>query len=436
MTRSLAHVLGTAVVLVTAPALAADFTLSQALQEGFANSPKLQRAQSVATGAEWKVSEAWSGFLPRLSVGASHILGKKYALTDIDFGGNPVSVPQIIPGSTFAVNAELPLFDGLASLNRLTSARSMHEAADGDAAWARFQLEREIKSIFYRALGAEALREVAERNLKTLEEHLRDVKNFKEAGISTNFDLLRVEAQVSAAQSDLLDVSDNAVVSRNRLTETLGRESDDRDLSGQLPEPKADWIQSLPAFDVAARPDLKALRARTEAMADLDAAASRYWVPNVSLVGQYTRYNNKSDGWAEWDDFRTAYQVGLQASWNLFDGMRSTARARQASEERYQTEKSLQMARLHAGQDYDLWKRKFLYQCAVYRARLGDVDKANESVRLAKAGRKAGVRTNAELLDAEVDLFRARAGVVNAQMGAVEAFLNLEMASGRDLAAL
>lgn len=414
---------------------AEELTLQQALAEANASSPKLQRAESAAEAASWRVSEAWSGFLPKVSANATHLLAKEYLLTDIAFGGSPVpvSIPQIIPGTTFGLNFQMPLFDGFVSWKRLSSAKSFRDSASDESSWIRFQLQREIKSLFYRVLGAQDLREVADRNLKTIEEHLRDVKNFKEVGISTNFDVLRVEAQASAAQTDLLDASDGIVTARNRLAEAMGKEAITVELKGRLPEPNEKWIDELKEFDMAERRDLNALQSKTEAAASMDAANGRYWIPNVSLFGQYLKYNNKTDAFSDFDNLRNSYQVGLQASWNIFDGMSSIAKSRQAAEERFQAEKSLQIARLHARQDFDLWKRKFLHQCAVYKARLEDVQKATESVRLAKAGRKAGIRTNSELLDAETDLFKARAGVVNAQMGAVEALLNLELASGREL---
>jgi outer membrane protein TolC len=52
---------------------------------------------------------------------------------------------------------------------------------------------------------------------------------------------------------------------------------------------------------------------------------------------------------------------------------------------------------------------------------------------LAQEGRRAGVRTSTELLDAESDLFRSRAGLITAQMGAIEALVNLELVSGQKL---
>ncbi|MNL51499.1 Outer membrane efflux protein [compost metagenome] len=113
--------------------------------------------------------------------------------------------------------------------------------------------------------------------------------------------------------------------------------------------------------------------------------------------------------------------------------MTSIARSKQSIEQRFQTEKTLYQAELKAKRDYDVWKRKFLYYCSVYEARLGDVSKSQESVRLARQGQKAGSRTNTDVLDAEAELYRAKAGAVNAQMGAIEALANLELSTGQPL---
>ena len=83
--------------------------------------------------------------------------------------------------------------------------------------------------------------------------------------------------------------------------------------------------------------------------------------------------------------------------------------------------------------DLAFWKRKFGYYCDVYKARINDIDKAKESVRLAKEGQKVGTRTNTDVLDAEAEVYRAQASSVNAQMGTIEALINIELATGKKL---
>jgi outer membrane protein TolC len=203
-------------------------------------------------------------------------------------------------------------------------------------------------------------------------------------------------------------------------------------LQGHRPSLTPYFIKYLEAIYISKRKDITSLKLKSRALDQQESAAAAYWVPKVNLFGQYQYYNNRNDDLYDHENFRDAYQVGVTLTWNLFD-MSSIAKSKQSVETKYQTEKSLRMAQLRARQDFELWRRKFLYNCSVYRFRVNDVQKATESVRLAKEGRKVGARTNTDLLDAEGELFRARAGLVNAQIGSIEALINLELASGQKI---
>jgi outer membrane protein TolC len=426
--------LATLLLLLPRPLLAAPLSLQGAVDEAMAKNPSLQRAGSALKEAKWHTTEQLSGFLPTVGASASHLFDKKYALTDVTLGAAPVVVPQIIPSTTYNLSARLPIFDGFANVNRYKAASGQESAAELELDWARFQLEREVVLQYYRAIGARQLEEVAKQNLRTLEDHLKDVNLFKKAGVSTNYDVLRVEVQVSEARSAVLDAADNVAIALNRLGEALGHEGEDRELAGSLPVLPASLVSKLARPDPAGRSDLAALGERTQATSRLESAAAAYIVPKLNLFGDYQRYNNRDNAllWSK-AGFRDAYQVGISLSWNLFDGMASFARSKQSVEQSFQAEKNLELASLKSHRDFDLWRRKFLYSASVYASRVDDVEKATEAIRLARAGRKVGARTNTELLDAEADLFRSRAGLVNAQLGAIEALLNLELASGQDL---
>ena len=64
---------------------------------------------------------------------------------------------------------------------------------------------------------------------------------------------------------------------------------------------------------------------------------------------------------------------------------------------------------------------------------MGDITKSKESVRLAKEGRRVGTRSNTDLLDAESDLYKSEAGAISAQIGAMEALINLELSVGHKI---
>ena len=414
---------------------ATGLSLSEAVTEALSSSPKVERAQSKSEEASWARAESLNGFLPRVDASANYLLEKKYILTDITLPGSPapLSIPGVVPTSIFTLNAQLPLFDGLANVDRLRAARSIERSAQNDYEWTRFSIAQDVTILFYKALGAKLLKDVAEQNLTTLNDHLKDVTLFKKAGVSTNYDVLRVEVQVSEAKSELMNATDNIEISRSRLAEALGKSVDERPLIGDLPQPNESWIATLDFSVPTERKDLVALEERSAGIALQDTAAGRFWVPKIALYGQYQYYNNRNDTLSDWQNYRKAYQVGINANWNIFDGMTSIARSRQVAEQKVQTEKTLEIARIHSKQELDLWKRKFLYLCSVYRSRQSDVEKVTESVRLAKEGRKAGIRTNTELLDAEAELYRAQAGLLNSQIGALEALSNLESSLGRKI---
>lgn len=413
------------------PHPAAALPLAQAVNEALENSPRIQRTESERDQAHWRKMETASGFLPQVTVSGNRLFEKKYALTDISFGGAPTSVPQIVPTTLLSLNGVMPVFDGFANINRYRAGSAAETAANLDLDWARFQLEREVELLYFKALGAKMLEEVAQQNIRTLDDHLKDSRLFRKAGVSTNYDVLRVEVQVSEARSELLNAMDNSVIAKNSLGEALGKPTEERALEGKLPVLSPELVKNLREPGGPARPDIQALESRVRS-ADLQStAAGLHWVPRVSLFGQYQYYNNRDDRWTT--GFRDAYQVGLQLNWNLFDGLASLSRSKQSAETLVQNEKNLAIAQLKSHQDFDLWKRKFLYYCSVYEARMEDIEKTNESVRLAREGRKVGARTNTDLLDAEGELHRAQAGAVNAQLGAIEALIRLELASGKTI---
>jgi outer membrane protein TolC len=423
-----------AAALLPLGARAATLSLSAAVSEALDNSPRIQRVESAAREAHWKKVGSFSGFLPSVNLTGSHLLDKKYMYIDVALGGAaPISFPSIVPDTIFTLEGRLPVFDGFANVNRYRAASSFEDAADQQLEWEKFQLERNVVLLYYKAVGAKALQQVAEQNVRTLQDHLKEVNLLKRAGVSTNYDVLRVEVQVSEAQSEVLNAADNLELARNQLAQAMGKATEARDLSSELPVLQENMISSVKGVDAGERADMVALAAQVEGTEHLESAAATHLVPALSLFGQYQYYNNRNTDVFSSGGYRDAHAYGVVLSWNLFDGMASIARSKESVEASYQAEKRLEEARVRTVQDFDLWRRKFLYFCSVYDARVNDVEKAKESVRLAREGRKAGARTNTDILDAEGDLYRAQAGVVHSQLGAIESMLNLEQAVGKPI---
>jgi outer membrane protein TolC len=281
-------------------------------------------------------------------------------------------------------------------------------------------------------LAAQALLEVANQNIFTLEQHLSIANVSQRSGISTRFNVLRIEALLEEARSEKILAEDNAVLARKNLFLAMGTKDDNRALQGLLPVPHSEVMPAglNPAF--RERDDIKAQLDRESAAQKAGQAAGAFWWPKLLLYvdDEYYKYKAFDPVIIETPDFKLAYTVGVRLTWNLFDGGASLARQQEAG---YRAEEAAQASRallLRAAEDFEMWKRRFIYNTGLYRARLRTEEKSQESVRLATLGLKAGTNTNSEVLDAELDLFRSRAGIVRAQMDAAEAQINLELATG------
>lgn len=407
--------------------------LKTVIREASTDSLSVQKAHDYLDEASWKKNEAFAGFLPTLVGQVNYMADKRYMLVDVDLGGNKITIPQIIPTSTYSLTASLPLFDGFANVNRMQAGLSLRDSAKNELDWTQFSTQRQVTLLFYKTLAAQALKEVSETNLKTLQDHLKDIQALKKAGISTNFEVLRVEVQVSEAQSEVMNATDNLELARYKLGEALGKEKEEREVIGELPVIQNVDLKSLDGLRLEDRQDLKAINERVQSQRYADTAAGRFWVPRISAFGQYQYYNNINDRFDDNSAYREAYQYGVNLTWNFFDGMSSIAKSGQSAAQLHQSEKALQMAKIKSAQDVELWKRKLKFFESVYQSRHSDVEKSNEALRLAREGRRVGTRTSTDVLDAELDLFRSRAGQVNAQIGAIEAVLNLELVTGQKI---
>jgi outer membrane protein TolC len=413
-------------------------TLTQAQSEAAAGNPDLHRLQASAERYSWGKLAAVSTYLPHLSASYDNYFKSSYMRENILFGGSVVSFPAAYPKESINLEAELTVFDGFSAWDRFKAARLNAEASTLDLERARFGLNAEVRGAFYEALAAQKLLEVAKQNVKTLEDHLNRAKLSERSGYGVRFDTLRIEATLEEARAEQESAENNVYIARDSLTALLGGKSrDERPLEGELPVLKESDVPKDLSLDPASRADMQAQFKRNEA-ADREAAAARgEWYPSLSVFAneQYYKFGNFDAAVQANSNYENAWAIGMRLKWNLFDGGRTYAGARMA--EASANEASARTAKEAAAlpREFDTWKRKYFQSVSLYKARSRALRQFEESVRLAGVGLKAGTRTHTEMLDAELDLFRARGGVVRAQTDAIDALGKLELAVGHPLLA-
>ena len=410
--------------------------VAEAIEAGRRNHPELRRLELAVEGAGWKKWEALSGYLPQFAVNSSYYLEAKYPKIGVNLGGNDVSIPSAYPQVNLDISASWTFFDGFGTWNLYSAASLNHEAAQFDLNHARFRMDQAIRVKFCQALAAQELAEVTHQNIETLEHHLHLVEVGEQAGTGTRVDVLRLKAQLEEARAEKILADDNVTLAKQGLAEVMGVDEAPQLLEGSLPLPEENkGLESL-EFKVSDRDDFRAQGKREAASGRMESAAWGALAPKVSLfaVEQFYGYNGTfSSQIVPTNGLNPAYGLGLRLTWNLFDGGSSIARKAQLDVQAKQTIEMTRKMLLGARSDFETWKRRYIYQVALFRARQRSVEQTEESVRLADISVQAGTKTHSEVLDAERDLFRARAGVIQAQLGAVEALSHLEETLGHSL---
>jgi outer membrane protein TolC len=354
-------------------------------------------------------------------------------LLDVNFGGGVSSIPQVVPVTQYTLSARWNIFDGFASTYRVLAANQSLQAARDESDWNRFSLERKTILAFYRLLASQQIRDVVTENLKTLRDHLKDVESSKRAGVSTQYDVLKTQVQLSEAETELINAEDNISSAYENLAQALGKDKETRQLVGQLPVVDTDSFKTLQLEDQTQRKDLQSLEKKTQAAHYGYQSANKHWLPKISLFADYQYYNNRTEGFDDEANFREGYLIGVALNWNLFDGFGAYARSGQAEAKALQMDKTLQINRLKAQDEFEFWKRKLAYYGSLYKAKSTDIERSEEALRLAKAGRKVGVRTNTDILDAQAEVNRSKVARINSQLGTIESLVNLELSLGKKL---
>lgn len=428
--------LGALLVLSTSSFAQAQekLTLEEALREGLGESPAVLEADAGERLASWQKTRALSGVLPKVSLFATHEFDTKYETLPFVAGPISADVPIAFPKTEYGLDLKWTLFDGLANIHELKAADLRTDASRALAARKRFETRKKIELGYYSVLAAIQLREVAARNLKTVQDSLAIAETRVRNGISTEPDVLRVQVHKTEAEAEVQRTADAIVIERQKLRQIMGASSDERELAGTLPDPDdRERIASLVFEGTKDRDDLRASHLSTEASEQERAAGRGPLFPSISVVGRLENYDNTDFSFSSQDNnYRSAYAVGLTLRWDLLDAA-TLAQPGIASAKHDITESQYKAAILRAPTDFELWKRRYLYSADLYQARLGDIRRAEESLRIIDLSFRQGRRIINEVLDAEVDLFRARAGAVQSLYEAIEARNQLELAIGRDL---
>jgi outer membrane protein TolC len=249
---------------------------------------------------------------------------------------------------------------------------------------------------------------VAEESIRLLSDQLKDQENRFAAGTVPRFNVLQAEVALANAQPNLIRAKNDYLISKLQLAKILGFDSGES--VSAIGELRAVYreLNLARALEVARgrRPLLKAQKNSIDASKEQITVAAAGYKPRLEAGVGYEIRNSRlttnlgyeTNGWF----------LGVNGSWNFFDGLATKGRLDQA---RAQLESAkvtyadtirqvdLEVQTAYAGVDQA--KELIASQVKV-------VEQADETLRLARERLNAGAGTQLDVLAAQVALTQAR----------------------------
>ncbi len=380
-------------------------SLSFALENNF----DIQRAKQAIEEQNGLIIEVRAQALPDLSLNGQYIeLDEGLSET---FGG---LVPPTTNRWSYSLDVRQTLYAGGGVRAALNAQRLIEEAAllELEAVINEALLQTRIG--FYQALLAREQIQVQEESIALLEEQLKNAKDRFDAGVLSNFEVLRAEVDLANGRPGLITARNAFRVAIEELRQTLGFFVADPSQLTKAPEfvgdlsfsPQPYSLDSSLAAALEGRPELRRLERVSEARKEGVVIAKAGRRPEVSLIGSY-EFNRPSSS-SSFDDALEGWTAGVEVKVPIFDGLRTRGRIQQAKSQ-------LELSKL------DFRQTTLAIEVEVRRA-LSDlqeaeelagasikvVGQAEEALRLATARFSAGESTQLDVMQAQVALTQAK----------------------------
>ena len=410
-------------------------TLADALRGALERYPSVALARAGREQAAAAVGEARASLLPRVTLDAQLTQYQEPSIIYPLHGFNPLNPPAFdnsLAQGVAAVSWTLWDFGGRAS--RVRAARAAEDAAGAAVESSEAALVARVTGAYLRVLTLRGVLDAQDRQLESLEAEAGRVHQLLSAGRAARVEVLRIEAEGSRSRADRVGTAAALDVAERDLALLAG-----------VPVERARAVALMPLLlrDSSLVPGREAVleRARESSPELLQArraadagraqaaavAATRY--PELRLQGNYVDRGTTSG------DFRGEWQAGVGLSYPLFTGGQRTSTIRRAEAESRGRAEQLRQALFAVEQSVD----RALATLREARARVEALAQAaaqfDEVVRIRQLSLRTGSGTQTDYLEAETQLLRARASLVEARHGEIGARVELARVTGELTAA-
>ena len=392
--------------------------LEDALSRMESNNLQIKISNYNLDGAREDVEQMKSIYLPQISLSATgmatntplNAFGTKLqqgAIMQSDFIPDDLNAPSSITNLNTQLMVRQPIFN--------TDARAMKKAMDAKSKSYGHQLMRTKEVLKNQVVQAYLnlqlmyeMHEVLQNAKNTSEANLKLANDNYEAGYLQYSDVLMVKVHVNEIENQLFQVTQNIANISDQLSFLMGSED------GVIYKPDdelafSDESAILSKEITLNRSDFKAVEGQVEAQQYMLDAAEKAGVPRLNAFASYD-LNNSLD----FAEAQHGYMVGVQASWDIFNGNRNKSAARKAKVELDKSRTQLDQMIAQSQLEFETTKRLMLEARQKMSLAETAIEQSKESLRIKTDRFAEGLEKTTDILVAETTLSQKEMEYVNA----------------------
>ena len=412
------------------PVAGKSIGMSDAVEHALRFNPGLGAQEAESRSSEEGRKSARGAFGPRLGV--------SYSATKTESKRDPSATmgtknPKMGVYS-WGVEVTQPIFQGFRLLSTYQKAALQADSDKASLRKAELDMTEQVQTAFLEYLKAGENTRSMRDSLTRLREQLRIAQAYFEVGLSPRLDVLQAEVDVSEAESLLIEAENTQATALARLNTLLGFDATAvNTYTGTLKEVGFRYTLEQ-CLELAYRqlPDLYVAQKAVEIARKSQKEVQSDYYPQIEGYYSMTQSGNTPgmQRSGENGSHVTNWEVGAQATWNVFEWGTTYYADKQAGWQVTKMRYEQENLKLEVG--YDI-KSKYL---AVQEARKriavaqNSVAQATEAYNVALARYHEHVGTNFDVLDASANLTSAQSSLTGAKADYLTALSQIYVAMG------
>ncbi|MCG3118169.1 MAG: hypothetical protein ALAOOOJD_00332 [bacterium] len=423
-------------------------TLEECVGIALRDNSTLRNAERRAQIAGTQVMSARAGVLPSLSASLSSgkfRQGDRTLLGDVPVGIDPVTGQALYERRTITqpgystnsnsarLDADVLLFDFGASWNRIRQANAAEESSSKTFQSTKQNTILQVHQRYFGYLKELQLLGVYEEAVKSSEEQQKRTESMYEIGSVAQGDVFRAKTQTGQDRINLITQKNLVSTARNFLNVAMGRPADAElnvvDIEAE-PQFRDYNLEDVVKMAIDKNPELQSYQYEMKRARLGKRIAMSAYLPSFSLGGSYGRSHNEFS--RVYSDFSKNWSgsVGLSMRLNLFNGFSDQANVdrevlnyRIAEEDLQNRLRNLRLEAEQALLSLEAWRE-------ITAINTDNLVSAQEDLRLAQERYRVGAGTLLDIINAQVNVTRAKSTLVRAKYDSKIAYAQLQATMG------